>query len=178
MLRLLQQFRLSDQIQAQRFAADAVVVFASDLDQATPSDTSSRRLGRCYQCGYLSDVGDLLGLALSTQHQGVRFTGQLAGHLHLDKSALALWLGVSTRPCAVHAISAVIEVSRNARQIDGIEANLDDKGRDAVSVYNLVPAHSGVLARNKYASNLADVLEDLQQLLRGDGHGHGHGILQ
>ena len=37
MLRLLQQFRLRDQVQAQRFAAGAVVVLAGDLDQTAPA---------------------------------------------------------------------------------------------------------------------------------------------
>ena len=78
MLRFLQQFRLRDQVQPQRFAAGAVVVLARDLDQAAPAILPAVAGGGVAHAVAVGDAGDLFGLAVNAQRQGVRLVAHLA----------------------------------------------------------------------------------------------------
>lgn len=123
MLRLLQQSRLNEKVQAQRFAAGLVVVLAGDLDESAPAILPAVTRGSVAHAVAVGGVGDLFGLACNG-----------AGQFHTE----------TTWPVSAQGISAIAEVFHQARQVAGLVTNLSDKGRDALGTNNLVTPHRSV----------------------------------
>ena len=105
-----------------------------------------------------------------------RFVVGTAGDLD---QATAAKLGAVTRLSVAQVSAAFVAGLGFGRAPDlfhvfelaGLMTDLGDEGRNPLRADDLITVHGSVKDRCKNAGNMAGVREDLQQLLRGDGHG-------